>query len=61
MARPQFSLRAFLVAVLAVAAFFGGIRFERERQRRASEAAALAARQSRVKRYTRFTTTQENR
>lgn len=30
----QFSLRPLLVAILAVAAFFGGIRFERERQRR---------------------------
>jgi hypothetical protein len=32
--RFQFSLRALLVAMLVVAAFFGGIRFERERRRR---------------------------
>ena len=41
--RFQFSLRALLVLMLAVACFFGGIRFERERQRREAEA-ALAAR-----------------
>ncbi|HWB14494.1 MAG TPA: hypothetical protein VG826_35040 [Pirellulales bacterium] len=40
MPRPQFTLRALLVLLLAVACFFGGIRFERERQRRADEAAA---------------------
>lgn len=33
MPRPQFTLRALLVAMLVVAAFFGGIRFERERRR----------------------------
>ena len=38
MPRPQFTLRALLVLMLAVACFFGGIRFEthwrrRERQR----------------------------
>jgi hypothetical protein len=43
MPRPQFTLRALLVLLLAVAWFFGGIRFERERQRRADVAAALAA------------------
>lgn len=32
--RFQFSLRAFLVAMLVAAAFFGGIHFERERRRR---------------------------
>lgn len=32
-----------LVAMLVVAAFFGGIRFERARQRRTDEAAALDA------------------
>ena len=37
--RPQFTLRALLVTMLVVAAFFGGIRFERERRRRADEAA----------------------
>ena len=36
----QFTLRVLLVAMLVVAAFFGGIRFERERRRRADEAAA---------------------
>ena len=40
--RFQFSLRALFVAMLAVACFFGGIRFERERQRRQDEADALA-------------------
>src|SRR5579863_2039514 len=34
MPRPQFTLRALLVLMLAVACFFGGIRFERERERR---------------------------
>ncbi|HEV3342759.1 MAG TPA: hypothetical protein VG125_20470 [Pirellulales bacterium] len=34
----QFTLRALLVLLLAVACFFGGIRFERERRRRADEA-----------------------
>ena len=38
MPRPQFTLRALLVLMLAVASFFGGITFERERQRRADEA-----------------------
>ncbi|HWB14579.1 MAG TPA: hypothetical protein VG826_35470 [Pirellulales bacterium] len=37
MPRPQFTLRALLVAMLVVAAFFGGIRFERERRRRADD------------------------
>ena len=37
MPRPQFTLRALLVAMLVVAAFFGGIRFERERRRREDE------------------------
>jgi hypothetical protein len=32
--RFQFSLRWLFVAMLAVACFFGGIRFERERVRR---------------------------
>jgi hypothetical protein len=32
--RFQFSLRALLVLILALACFFGGIRFERERRRR---------------------------
>ena len=43
MRRPQFTIRALLVAMLAAGCFFGGIRFERERQRREDEAAALAA------------------
>jgi hypothetical protein len=38
MPRPQFTLRALLVAMLVVAAFFAGIRFERERQRRREDA-----------------------
>jgi hypothetical protein len=37
MPRPQLTLRALLVAMLVVGAFFGGIRFERERQRRQDE------------------------
>jgi hypothetical protein len=40
MPRPQFTLRALLVAILVVAAFFAGIRFERKMRRRADEAAA---------------------
>jgi hypothetical protein len=42
MRRPQFTLRALLVAMLVVAAFFAGIRFERERRRREDEAAMPA-------------------
>ena len=42
-ARPQFTLRALLVLMLAVGCFFGGIRFERERRRRADGEAARAA------------------
>ena len=38
--RFQLSLRALLVAILAVVCFFGGIWFERERRRREDEAAA---------------------
>jgi len=37
MRRPQFTLRALLVLLLAVACFFGGIRFERERRKREDE------------------------
>jgi hypothetical protein len=37
--RFQFSLRALLILMLAVACFFGGIRFERERRRREDAAA----------------------
>jgi hypothetical protein len=37
MRRPQFTLRALLVAILIVAAFFGGVRFERERRRIADD------------------------
>ena len=43
MRRPQFTLRTLLVALLVVGAFLGGIRFERERRRRADEAATQAA------------------
>jgi hypothetical protein len=43
MPRPQFTLRALLVAMLVVGAFFGGIRFERERRKREDEAAAAMA------------------
>jgi len=39
--RFQFSLRALLVLMLAVACFFGGIRFERERRRREDEKSAV--------------------
>ncbi len=38
MPRPQFTLQALLVLLLAAACFFGGVRFERERQRREDEA-----------------------
>lgn len=38
MPRPQFILRALLVAMLVVAAFLGGIHFERERQKRGEKA-----------------------
>jgi hypothetical protein len=38
MRRPQFTLRALLVAMLVVGAFLGGIQFERERRRRETEA-----------------------
>jgi hypothetical protein len=48
MPRPQFTIRALLVAMLVSAAFFGGVRFERERQRRADEAAALAFKTARM-------------
>lgn len=41
--RFQFSLKTFFVAMLVVAAFFWGVRFERERRRREDEAAALTA------------------
>jgi hypothetical protein len=43
MSRPQFSIRTLFVAMLVVAAFFAGLRFERERRRREDEAAALTA------------------
>jgi hypothetical protein len=38
MPRPQFTLRALLAVTLAAACFFGGIQFERERQRRKDDA-----------------------
>jgi hypothetical protein len=38
--RPQFTVRALLVAMLVVAAFVGGIHFERERRRREDDAIA---------------------
>ena len=47
--RLQFSLRALLVAMLVVAAFFGGIRWERERRSRADEAALAAAREAAIR------------
>jgi hypothetical protein len=40
MHRPQFTLRALLVAMLAAGCFFGGIHFERERRRREEARAA---------------------
>jgi hypothetical protein len=43
MQRPQFSLKTLLWLMLVVAAFVGGIQFERERRRRADDAAAMAA------------------
>ena len=43
MPRPQFTLRALLVAMLVVAAFFGGVRFERERRNREDDEGAMAA------------------
>lgn len=44
--RFQFTLRTLLFALLIVAVFFGGIQFERERRRRADEAAAIAKNKS---------------
>jgi hypothetical protein len=41
--RPQFTIRALLIVMLVVAAFFAGIHLERERRRRADEAAIAAA------------------
>jgi hypothetical protein len=41
MPRPQFTLRALLVAMLVVAAFFGGIRFERYLAERRADAVRL--------------------
>ena len=38
MRRPQFSIRALLILMLVVAAFFGGIKFERERRTREERA-----------------------
>jgi hypothetical protein len=43
MRRPQFTIRALLVLLLAVACFFGGIRYEKDRRRREEEAAKRAA------------------
>lgn len=40
MRRPQFTIRALLVTMLVVGAFFGGIHFERERRRREDDAIA---------------------
>lgn len=45
MRRPQFSIRALLILMLVVGAFFGGIKFERERrirEERASQAPVAA-------------------
>lgn len=41
MPRPQFSIRTLLWLTLVVAAFLGGIGFERERRRREDAAAIL--------------------
>lgn len=41
MPRPQFSLKTMLWLMLVAAAFFGGIRFERERRRQADDAAYM--------------------
>jgi hypothetical protein len=38
--RFQFSLKTLFIAMLCAAFFFGGIQFERERRRRADQAAA---------------------
>jgi hypothetical protein len=43
MPRPHFTLRVLLVAMLVVAAFLGGVRFERERRRRADQASQCEA------------------
>ncbi|HVV73535.1 MAG TPA: hypothetical protein VHI52_18825 [Verrucomicrobiae bacterium] len=44
MRRPQFTIRALLVLMLVVAAFFGGIKFEREQRIREEQASrALVA------------------
>jgi hypothetical protein len=42
----KINIQALLVLLLAVACFFGGVRFEREWRRRADEAAALAAKEA---------------
>ncbi|HVX16257.1 MAG TPA: hypothetical protein VHC22_34040 [Pirellulales bacterium] len=41
MRRPQFTIRALLVLMLVVAAFFGGIKFERERRLREERASQI--------------------
>lgn len=46
--RFQFSLRGLLVVILVVAAFFGGVHFERERRRCDDAAQGLAADSLRV-------------
>jgi hypothetical protein len=43
MPRPQFTLRTLLVAMLVVAAFFGGMRLERELRTRAEQAVRVPA------------------
>lgn len=45
MRRPHFTLRTLFVAMLVVAAFFGGIHFERERRVREERAAKDVARE----------------
>ena len=43
MPRPQFTLRALLLLMLVVAAFFGGVRFGREWQRSDEKGVAASA------------------
>lgn len=50
MRRPQFTLRALLILMLVVAAFFAGVRYDRELLRR--EDAAIAEQRAEMERTT---------
>jgi hypothetical protein len=49
--RPQFTLRALLVLMLVVAAFFGGVRLGRERQKREDQLAAEISYEEAIKNF----------